>query len=485
MNLKEKLVKIVGTKRVIDDPAKMVPFIKGESLEPLKMPNCVVSVKDAKEAAKVVKLANKSITPVIPSSSGTHARSIIPAQGGIILDMSKMKTIHDIDKRNRKVRIEPGLTWGELNSKLKRHKMMVYNPLFPRSDSSVITTLLEREPRLNTRFEYGEQILALEMIWPTGEIFKTGTASFKKYPKGLGSGDYPYGPGPIDPLRLLQGAQGTMGIVTWANVKIEHKPKADKTFCMPFKKFDDMIEAIFAIQRKRIGFECLALDNLNLACILAKDMADDFERLRKTLPPWSLIIILTGPQYFPEEKIAYEEEALHIIRNTVFPGSKVLDIVPGFGSTHVLPDILRSPWPKKEVYWKSRLKGACQDLIFMTIMDKVPEFIAEVKKVAGNNGVDPDALGIYIQPVDFASSAHVEFNFFYNPEDAKEKAKVANAYKESIEAALKLEAHFTRPYGKVTSDLVYERASSYTGMLKKTKAALDPNNVMNPGALCF
>ncbi|NIR13642.1 MAG: hypothetical protein GWN86_06715 [Desulfobacterales bacterium] len=45
-------------------------------------------------------------------------------------------------------------------------------------------------------------------------------------------------------------------------------------------------------------------------------------------------------------------------------------------------------------------------------------------------------------------------------------------------------ALFTRPYGDL-ADLVYEKTSSYTTALKKVKNLFDPNNIMNPGRLCF
>jgi FAD/FMN-containing dehydrogenase len=484
VNLKEELIKISGADGVLDDPGDISSYIQGDNLEPRQMPNYVVKVKSADEAQKVVQLANEKKLPVVPSSSGSQSR-IMPNQGGILLDLSQMKEFQTIDTRNRKVRIEPGVTWAELGAEAAKHGMMTYSPLLPHADRSVITTLLEREPLLNSKFEYGEQILALEMIWPTGDLFKTGTASYVKFPEGLGSGDYPYGPGPIDPLRLLQGAQGTMGVVTWANLKIEPIPKATKTFFMPFDSVEDMNDAIFAIQRKRIGFECFAMNSLNLASILAKDMSEDFTRLQKALPSWSLLLIINGPEYFPEEKIAYEVEALNETRQTVFPQSKVLDVIPGYGSTDPIPQIFRNPWPKDQTPWKSRYKGASRDLFFLTILDKAPEFISEIKKVAANHGFKSDDIGIYIQPIDYGAAAHVEFNFFYNQDDADEAAKVKKVYIDSIDAALKLEAHFSRPYGKEVATPVYEKAASYTQMLKKTKAALDPNNVMNPGALCF
>ena len=45
-------------------------------------------------------------------------------------------------------------------------------------------------------------------------------------------------------------------------------------------------------------------------------------------------------------------------------------------------------------------------------------------------------------------------------------------------------AYFDRPYG-IWAPLMYSRAADYSQMLKKLKAETDPNNILNPGKLCF
>ena len=61
---------------------------------------------------------------------------------------------------------------------------------------------------------------------------------------------------------------------------------------------------------------------------------------------------------------------------------------------------------------------------------------------------------------------------------------IGNIYAVAAEATLEMGGVYTRPYGVVT-DMVYERATSYTRELKKLKKLMDPNNIMAPGRLCF
>ena len=480
MNLKDELTKIVGDGGVSDNKDDINPLIKGQSLEPSRMPGFVVSVKNSDEVRKVIQLANDQKTSVTPSSSMEHSRSIMPCEGGILLDLSRMKNIEAPDNRNRKIKIEAGVTWAEVGAVLKKENLMINNPLLPRANSSVLTSVLEREPMLNAQFEFGERIMSLEMIWPTGELFRTGSASSIHYPeKSLATGCYPYGPGPLDPMRLLECGQGTMGVCTWINIKTELLPEIDKAILIPFDKLEALTEALYAIQVKKLGKECVVLNSQNLAAILENP------GLKDSLPPWSVLLVLPGGRMFPEEKIAYEKEALDDLQARVFSSSKLLDEIPGAGSTDILPGLLRNPWPADKIYWKDQPKGACQDLFFITKLEKTPAFVEAVRKAADSNGYNPDDIGVYIQPIDFASGTHVEFNIFYDENSAKEKTAVEKVYTAAIEETLKLKAHYTRPYGKVMSKMVYDNASSYAGMLKKVKGIFDPNNVMKPGALCF
>ena len=116
----------------------------------------------------------------------------------------------------------------------------------------------------NTVYDYGEPLQSMEVVWSTGEIFRTGSASVTGYPDSPSKGANPSGPG-LDFYRFLQGAQGTMGVVTWANLKIEYLPKIDKVLLAPVHDLNYAIELLYRVLRLRIIQECLLLNNINLA----------------------------------------------------------------------------------------------------------------------------------------------------------------------------------------------------------------------------
>lgn len=485
MSIRDKLLEIAGKTSFSDEPKTLNSYATDFSLVPSGAASYVVKLKKAEQVKQVIDLANEFQIPVIPVSSKVHfTGSTIPKQGGIIVDLSGMNKILEIDELNRRVRLEAGVTWGKIHDALDKKGFRIMMPLLPHPDRSVVTDHLEREVITNTVYDYGEPMQSMEVVWPNGDIFRMGSASVPGYPDSPSKGANPSGPG-IDFYRLVQGAQGTMGIVTWTNLKIQRKPVLDKILVSPVEDLDRVINYLYRVLRLRIGQEVMLLDNNNLAAIVAENMEEDFVKLRATLPQWTLIMVLSAPWVRPEEKIKYEMDALAGITKNEFPDVVLTENLPGFpGLTGKLLSMLRKPWPDSKVYWKNRFKGACQSLFFITRPNLAAEFINLAKTIAVEFDYPVSDIGCYIQPIEHNRACHLEFNFPYDPADDFEKGQVAAIYTEAAKALMEEGAIFSRPYGTV-APIVYERAAGYTQALKRVKKIFDPNNIMNPGNLCF
>ncbi|MDY6861766.1 MAG: FAD-binding oxidoreductase [Thermodesulfobacteriota bacterium] len=485
MNIKQKLEQIVSKERVSDELKDLEVYSKDFSLADPRMPNYVVRAKSTSEVQNIVSLANEEKIPVIPVSSSVHFYgATIPHQGGIVLDLTRMNKIIEIDEINRKARIEPGVTWGQLQNELSKKGLFSLIPLLPHSSRSVVSDYLEREVPLIPIFEIAEPILSMEIVWPNGEIFRTGSASVPNFPDTFAEGANPLGPGSMDFGRLPQGAQGTMGIVTWMNVKIEYLPTLDKVFFMTFTSLKDAVEPLYRIQRLKIGNECFLVNNQNYSLLLGSDNTDDLNELKNTLCQWTFVIVLSGLKRRPEEKIAYEEKALREVCKE-FPGLELLSSLPGLGGIErKLPQLLRKPWSSDASYWKNRLKGTCHSIFFITKPEKTPAFVDTIREIAGRHEYPANDIGCYLQPIDNARACHLEFNFFYNRENLEELERIKALDMEAVKILLSQDAYFTRPYG-IISDYVYNKAYDYTMVLKTVKNIFDPNNILCPGNLCF
>ena len=483
VEIKTKLAKMVGEENVSDDPDVLRNFSVDCSLEKPRMASYVVRPKNTQEIQKIMEFANEVRLPVVPSSSGIHFKgSALPLQGGIVLDLRRMNRILEIDERNRKVRIEPGVTWPQIQAELAKSHLMAMSPFLPHPLKSVVTSHLEREPTVITKFEYADPLLTVEFVYPTGRIMRSGSAVVPgATATAISDGAFPEGPD-IDYWRLLQGAQGTMGIVTWANVKVEYLPEVNKVFFIPFDQMEDTIEPLYRIQRRMIGLECFLLNKLNLAAILAEKLPADLEELMGTLPEWVLVLVLSGGRRRPEMKIEYEEEALREVGKELSL-AKTMSHLPGVPrAERKLLEMVRSGWPADKVYWKFAYRGSCEDIFFVTKMERVPYFFEILKKLLATYKVMD--VGFYVQPIEYGRACHFECNIYYNGSDSREVDAVRKLYAEAAEYLLDSGALFTRPYG-LLADLVYARTASYTATLKKLKALYDPNNVLAPGKLCF
>ena len=123
------------------------------------------------------------------------------------------------------------MTFGELIPAAEKEGIRLNLPLLPRATKSVVGSLLEREPVVMPKYQWdiSDPVACLEVIFGTGEDFRTGQAAGpgtveEQWAVG-GVQKAPYGPHVAAWHRLVQGAQGTMGIVTWASLRCELLPK--------------------------------------------------------------------------------------------------------------------------------------------------------------------------------------------------------------------------------------------------------------------
>lgn len=484
MQIKSELAKIVGKEYVSDSMKEREKYSRDYSLLPPGIPDAVVWPESSEEVGKVVTWANEKNIPVVPVSSKVHFHGCsIPKQGGVVVDLSRMNRILEIDTDNRLARFEAGVTWRQLCAELAKKGHRVIMPLLPHGERSVLTDTLEREVPTNIVYDYGEPMQSIEVVWPTGEVFRCGSASVNGFPDSKSRGANPSGPG-LDFYRFVQGAQGTMGIVTWMSLKIETIPKIDKIFFAPVYDLPYAINFLYRVLPRRIGQECLLLNSTDLAAIVAES-PDDFDELRAMLPPWTLILTISGLVRRPEEKIAYEEKFLAEVLRNEFPKMGLTDNLNGFpGLGRKLMPMLRAPWTSDAPYWKTRIKGGCQNLFFITKPERISSFMEVMEIVAANYDYPMADIGSHIQPIEHNRACQVEFTFFYDADDDAEKALVAAIYRDAASAMFGEGAFFTRPYGEL-APMVYERAAGYTMALKRVKKIFDPKNIMNPGNLCF
>jgi FAD/FMN-containing dehydrogenase len=448
----------------------------------------VVRPGSADDVRELVTWANATLTPLVPVSSGApHFRGdTVPATGGaVIVDLGRMNRIIRIDAEHRIAMVEPGVTFGELIPALARDGMRLNLPLLPRATKSVMGSLLEREPVIMPKYHWdiADPLACTEVIYGTGDTFRTGSAAGpgtleEQWEMG-GAQNEASGPLQADFYRLVQGAQGTMGIVTWVTTRCERLPALEEPFLVGSSSLDDLKELIHWVIRRRLVDECLVLNSVDLAQILAATQGQDAAAIQAGLPPWVLYYSIAGYNYLPEEKISYQVAEVAEL-------AKALKLEPcraiGQVSAFELLKALQQPSP--EPYWKLRDKGSCYDIFFIAEYSGVTELVGTMKELAATCGYPAADMGVYIQPIVQGVNYHCEFNLFFDPANAAETARVRQLAEAAFEPLTNRGAFFSRPYGEFV-DPTYRRDAATTIALRKIKNMYDPNNVMNPGKLCF
>lgn len=483
MSYKEELAEIVGVGNVVDQPDELARYAKDHSFVQESMPRYVVRAKNAEQIQKLVQWANEKSIPLTPVASGEpHFRGdTIPLFGGVILDLSQMNNIIRINQRERVAMIEPGVTFTGLQPELEKVGLRLPMPLCPRSSKSVVGSCLEREPNIIPKYhmDMSEPLLCVEVIFGTGDIFRTGEASGpgtveEQWEKGK-SQKIPAGPGQIGFAKLIQGSQGSMGIVTWASVRCEVLPKVHKFLFVPVQRIEDLIDFVYQISLLKLGDECLLLNSLNLASLLGNGA--DINRLKEALPPWTLLLGIAGYEIFPEERVEYQEKDITDVAHQF--GLSPVTTISGIRGAEVLELLAKS---SPEPYWKLKYKGECYDIFFLTTLDKVPRFIDIMCRVAEAHQYSVTDMGIYIQPIQQGCSCHCEFNLMCNPTDSREVNKVRGLFLEASETLMKEGGFFSRPYGPWV-EMAYNRDATSRDAIRKIKGIFDPNNILNPGKL--
>ncbi len=484
----KKLAKIVGAANVSQKPSVLEEYSADMSFVNTVRPAYVVKPRNSDDIAKLVKLANRTLTPLVPVSSGPpHFRGdTVPGTGGaVIVDLTRMKKIIRVDRFHRVAMVEPGVTFGELIPAVEKAGLRLNMPLAPRKSKTVVGSMLEREPVVMPKYQWdiSDPMACVEVVFGSGETFRTGQAAgpgtIEEQWAAGGAQKTPYGPGPAQWNRLIQGAQGTMGIVTWASLRCELLPKLEEPFFVGSADLNRLFELVHWLIRLRMVNECLVLNNVNLAALVAKKWPVDYLDIKESLPPWVLFFNVVGYDYFPEERVSSLMKGISDLTNRI--GLEAERAVGWVSAVEMLKIVQR---PSAEPYWKLRYKGACHDIFFITTYEKLEGQISVMYELANELGYPATDMGIYLQPIVQGANCHCEFNLFYDPENPSEVERVEELASFAVTSLMATGAYFSRPYDK-SARMIVNRDAAYVEALTRVKEIVDPNRVMNPGKLCF
>lgn len=483
----DQLAAIVGDNNINQSSQALDEFASDHSFVNPIRPAGVIRADTTDQIAKIIKLANETGTPLIPVSSGPpHFRGdTVPGIGGaLIMDLSGMKKILFVDRERRVAMCEPGVTFAELIPKARAAGLRLNMPLMPRESKSVAGSILEREPVTMPKYQWdiSDPLACAGVYFGNGEEFRTGQAAGpgnieEQWAVG-GKQKAPYGPGTASLHRLIQGAQGTMGIVTWISMRCELLPRLEEPFLVGSADLEQVLELSYWLIRQRMVNECFILNNTSLSAMFSSADAD-YRNLSRALPAWTLFYTVAGYEYFPEQRVESHIKDISAISQRL--GADPIRSLDGISANEIL---MAAQLPSAGPYWKIRPRGGCQDIFFLTLREKLAGQIQAVADTADSAGYGAADMGIYIQPTVQGTSWHCEFNLFYDPDNLRECNRVKDLNAAAVVDLMAQGAFFSRPYGESTREIL-NRDAAGVEVLHTFKKIFDPNHVMNPGKICF
>jgi len=240
-SLLSRLEDLVGPERVISDPAALAEVGRDRTENPARMPAAAVRLRTTEEVAALLALADELRIPVTARVAGTNIGGLaIPADGGIVLDLSEMNRVIELNHPNMYALIEPGVTWAQLKQHLFDHgdDLVIGYPLAPPDTSVAAGCLMDGLSTLTLRWgPMGEWINGLEVVLAGGQVVRTGAGAVS---------DTWFSRAPLPDLTgLFLNWFGTTGIVTKLAVQLWPKPAVRRRMFVPCARR----EAAFAAMR--------------------------------------------------------------------------------------------------------------------------------------------------------------------------------------------------------------------------------------------
>ena len=428
-------------------------------------PLAVVRPADTLEVSEVVKLANEEKIAIVPMGGNTGLAGGTHAQGALVISLERLNAIREIRKSSQIAVVEAGVVLDSLHTAVDDHDL-IFPMTFGARGSAMLGGMLSTNAGGSSVLRYGntrDLCLGLEVVLPSGDIMNLMSELHKD-----NSG--------YDLRHLMIGAEGTLGIITAAVLKLQPKPNAYATATVATRSLDEAL---------------LLLNSLQMA---TGGAVQAFEYMPDTYLEKYFKIFPTARQLFSRN---YQHNIMVELGTTVkelcemSPDGKIqlvhrLESIleQEFEVGRILEAVVAQNLAQRNEMWERREAAAevtvsQKPLVNNDValpLDKVSEFFQTV-------GYQLEALDPGIEPVCVAhlGDGNIHYAVWPKSQNPALHDKIVETVEEIV---LSLGGSFSAEHGiGITKLPSMERRKNPVAMvvMRQIKAALDPNNLMNPG----
>ena len=411
------------------------------------MPDIVVKAMNRDEIVEIMKYANNNNIPVTVRGAGTGlVGAAVPILGGILLDLSGMNKILELDEDNLTLTVEPGVLIMEIAKFVEEHDL--FYPPDPGEKTATIGGNVSTNAGGMRAVKYGvtrDYVRGMEVVLPSGEVLELG-GKVVKNSSGYSLKD------------LIIGSEGTLGIIT----------KKVISLLVPFNDLESAIETVpKIIKSKNIP---TAIEFMQRDLIIS---AEEF--LGKKFPDNSsnAYLILSFDGNSKEEVEGYYE--------------KVADICLKEGALDVF---ISDTEERQESIWSARgafleaIKASTSDLDEVDVVvprNKVAEFVKFTNEVEKK-------LNVRIRSFGHAGDGNLHIYILKDELSEDEWHKKLNEAMEILyRKQRELNGQVSGEHGIGLAKRLYLNESlnkATMDIMRGIKLAFDPNNILNPGKVC-
>ena len=455
MDYIKELVKIVGEKNVKTDQIERLCHSRDMSVHE-GVPDAIVFARTTEEVSRILKLAYDNGLKIIPRGSGTSTiGAVLACFGGIILDVSRMKAIKEINRKDGYAVVEPGVICQQFNNALAPTHFFPPDP-----GSATIASLggmVSTNASGNRAIKYGgtkDYILALEVVLADGKVIRTGSIVPKT------SSGY-------DLVHLFCRAEGTLGVITEATMKILPMPEYIAYAQAWFPSVEDAGKAAEAIITSGVPLSsCEILDRLSIDVVnkaMGLNIPDNVESI--------LFMEIDGNRTAVKENIKKVDQLSKECNGlgNQWDDDPARRLKMWAGRQGLVPSLSKVRRGAKQIPF-------VED--FGVPMSRIPETIREIQQISKKHDFPIPVFG-------HIGDGNLHTGLIIEARSKEEWEKVKRIAHDLIEMTLKFKGTLTAEHGIGVAKASYigkELGLSHE-VMKSIKKALDPKNILNPGKM--
>ncbi len=239
--------------------------------------SALVFAKSTEEVSKLLQYAHANRIPVTPRGAGTNlVGSTVPVDGGIILDLSQMNRILELDTETMTITVEPGLLLQDLQAYVEEHNL--FYPPDPGEKASSIGGNISTNAGGMRAVKYGvtrDYVRGLEVVTAAGTVLTVGGKNVKD-----ASG--------LSLKHLYIGSEGTLAVITKCILKVIPKPETSLSILVPYPDLTTGIGSVLNILRADANPTAVEFMERNVVRV-----GEDFSGVRYPCPEAGSYILLT------------------------------------------------------------------------------------------------------------------------------------------------------------------------------------------------